>query len=280
MFYSKLRKTNIEEYQNAIKEYDSEVSLMRELCEALYLTRKESIEQIQDVSHLINSIANTPKSFKDDFAEIHVHVNKFKNVVEYVNEALKQAKISGGISGAGVAAGAGMAALGPSAAMAIATTFGTASTGTAIASLSGAAATNAALAWLGGGALAVKGGGMAAGKALLAMAGPIGWTIAGASIAVSGVFLSRKNKKIAEEAHDQTKKVIEAKNGMVITNKKIHEQNRLTISHKDSITQSLHRLQKYHGVDYSTINNDVKIQFGALVNNTKSLAKLLDMIIE
>ncbi len=67
-------------------------------------------------------------------------------------------------------AGAGIAVLGPTAAMAVATTFGTASTGTAIATLSGAAATNAALAWLGGGALAVGGGGMAAGKAFLAMA--------------------------------------------------------------------------------------------------------------
>ncbi|MGW8444460.1 hypothetical protein ACWGXJ_26515 [Paenibacillus sp. S33] len=44
----------------------------------------------------------------------------------------------------------GVAAFGPTVALAIATTFGTASTGTAIATLSGAAATNAALAWLWG----------------------------------------------------------------------------------------------------------------------------------
>ena len=74
------------------------------------------------------------------------------------------------LQAAGAMAGAGIAAFGPTAAMAVATTFGTASTGTAIATLSGAAATNAALAWLGGGALAVGGGGMAAGEAFLAMA--------------------------------------------------------------------------------------------------------------
>ena len=61
--------------------------------------------------------------------------------------------------------------------MGIATTFGVASTGTAISALSGAAATNAALAWLGGGALAVGGGGMAAGNAFLALAGPVGCAI-------------------------------------------------------------------------------------------------------
>ena len=36
------------------------------------------------------------------------------------------------------------------------------------------------MAWLGGGALAAGGGGVAAGNALLALAGPIGWGIAGA----------------------------------------------------------------------------------------------------
>ena len=84
--------------------------------------------------------------------------------------------------------------------MAIATTFGTASTGTAIASLSGAAATKAALAWLGGGAIVAGGGGMAAGNALLALAGPVGWAIGGVSLVSAGLFKSGKNKKIAEEA--------------------------------------------------------------------------------
>ena len=96
-------------------------------------------------------------------------------------------------AGVGVAAGTAIVSVAPSVAMWVATTFGTASTGAAISSLSGAAATNAALAWLGGGAIATGGGGMAAGSAFLALAGPIGWTIAGASILTS-VVLFRKNK--------------------------------------------------------------------------------------
>lgn len=81
--------------------------------------------------------------------------------------------------------------MGPTAAMWVATTFGTASTGTAISALSGAAATSAALAWLGGG---VAAGGMAAGNALLALAGPIGWGIAGASL-VATFFITRNKKR-------------------------------------------------------------------------------------
>ena len=78
--------------------------------------------------------------------------------------------------------------------MGVATTFGVASTGTAISTLSGAAATNAALAWLGGGALAAGGSGIAGGQALLAMAGPIGWAIAGVSIFVSGLLFWKNHR--------------------------------------------------------------------------------------
>ncbi|MGA4514430.1 hypothetical protein ACPAY5_06195 [Staphylococcus caledonicus] len=67
------------------------------------------------------------------------------------------------------------------------------------------AETNAALAWLGGGAIAAGGGGTVAGSALLALSGPIGWTIGGISIATAGLLTSSKNKKVANEA--RTKQV-------------------------------------------------------------------------
>lgn len=93
----------------------------------------------------------------------------------------------------------------PTAAMWVATTFGTASTGTAISALSGAAATNAALAWLGGGALAAGGGGMAAGQALLALAGPVGWGLAGVSIFTSVLLFWRKNEKYKKAKNKKLK---------------------------------------------------------------------------
>lgn len=108
---------------------------------------------------------------------------------------------------AGVATATAISTLGPTAAMAVATTFGTAATGTAISTLSGVAATNAALAWLGGGAIAAGGGGMAAGSALLALAGPIG-VVVGAGIAIGGGFNARaKNNKTADEIDRQTAEI-------------------------------------------------------------------------
>lgn len=115
---------------------------------------------------------------------------------DYKTAAVKNA----GAGAAGLGAGVAVVALGPTAAMGIATTFGVASTGTAISALSGAAATNAALAWLGGGALAAGGGGMAAGNAFLALAGPVGWAIAGVALIASGLVFwkSASDKKRIE----------------------------------------------------------------------------------
>lgn len=82
------------------------------------------------------------------------------------------------ISSTGAAVGTFIAVGGKSAAMTVATTFGTASTGTAISSLTGVAATNAATAWIGGGAIAAGGGGMAAGTVVLTAIPFVGGAIA------------------------------------------------------------------------------------------------------
>jgi hypothetical protein len=79
-------------------------------------------------------------------------------------------------------------------------TYGVASTGTAIGALSGAAATNATLAWLGGGSLAVGGGGIAAGTAVL------GGLVAVPVIAITGLFQHlAANKKIARIKSEEIK---------------------------------------------------------------------------
>ncbi len=111
--------------------------------------------------------------------------------------AISEKILSG--AGAGLLAVLPLQGFAPMSAMWIATTFGTASTGTAISALSGAAATKAALAWLGGGALSSGGGGMAAGSAFLAMAGPIGWGIGGATLLTSIVLFATKKTRLKLE---------------------------------------------------------------------------------
>ena len=156
-------------------------------------------ENLNRMQALFDHIRNMPIEQKLKYEKLKTIRLSWKNQADKI-ESDYEAAFKGGIKkgAAGASAGIAMAALGPTAAMGVATTFGVASTGTAIASLSGAAATNAALAWLGGGALAAGGGGMIAGEAFLAMFGPLGWAIAGVAAVTSGILLI-KNKK------DQTK---------------------------------------------------------------------------
>lgn len=180
--------------QDAIKRTNAKIEELGNNTKELYkaLTRiQNTFEKIRDIPAdeilKYEECKNTRLTWKEK-------AEKIKN--DYDN-AFKRC-IGGGIGG-GVL-GIGITVLGPTAAMGIATTFGVASTGTAISALSGAAATNAALAWLGGGALVAGDGGMAAGNAFLTLAGPIGWSIAGISITISGILflINRKNKQKLE----------------------------------------------------------------------------------
>ncbi|HJH69553.1 MAG TPA: hypothetical protein OIM39_00385 [Bacteroidaceae bacterium] len=150
---------------------------------------------------LFDRIRNTPEDKQIELNRIKECVHNWKNQVEKIERDYEVSRTAVNAGAAGAAMGVGLATLGPTAAMGIATTFGVASTGTAISALSGAAATNAALAWLGGGALAAGGGGMAAGNTLIALAGPVGWGIAIAAFAVSGFiwWLAKQKKERLEE---------------------------------------------------------------------------------
>ena len=207
MFYNDAKKQAIKFLENKQCEYNKLGSLANDYALKLYDTRKSAVLAIERVEEYVNALAHTPKEFAKQITEVKVSIKEF-------NEAIKIEKenASNNIKGAsaavtGTAAGGAIAALGPTAAMAVATTFGTASTGTAIASLSGAAATNAALAWLGGGALAAGGGGMSAGSTFLALAGPVGWSVAAVAITGGSLFASYKNKKAAEKANEAAEKI-------------------------------------------------------------------------
>lgn len=145
------------ELERATNRYNKTYSAVNSAGESLLEERNESVALIENTERLVNSIARHPKSYDRDIADIKIERQKFKGTIEYAKEQEKVLKKSAGNAAAGAAAGVGMVSLAPTAAMWVATTFGTASTGTAISALSGAAATNAALAWLGGGALAAGG---------------------------------------------------------------------------------------------------------------------------
>lgn len=308
MFNSELKKEWLARLENIQDEYISEMNKTQMATVDLFETRKSAFILIKQIEGFINTIANTPKEYEVKLGKINIKLQEFRNVISLQDEGAIAVKISGSIAGAGAIAGAGVAALGSTAAMAIATTFGTASTGTAIASLSGAAATNAALAWLGGGALAAGGGGVTAGSAFLALAGPVGWVIGGAALIGGSIFASSKNKKIAEEAEKNVYRIKEQINYIVETRAEIVATQNLTEAHCTSLLNELNRTTelvsqsapkmklfdkiKYFFLrlfskkvtavvindskSYSYFDSDLKNELGALVNNTLSLASLVE----
>lgn len=279
MFNAKLREEAIDNYNAAVKRYEGVAENLGENANILYEVRVNALKLVKLVEERINQLANTPKEFKATLEKIEFEVKNFNEKREEINRAEVEAKAAAGGSGAGVtlsALGVAVATMGPTAAMGIATTFGVASTGTAISTLSGAAATNAALAWLGGGALAAGGGGMTAGSAFLALAGPVGWTIAGVMLTGAvgaGLYANNKNKETADKLlgeRENLEIIIRKFNNM---NAEIKALSETTITQIEGVINSEKTLI---GNDYSLFTQTEKIQAGLLVNSTLSLVQLIN----
>ena len=166
--------------------------------------RKEVSEALEQMGReklyvLDNSVSDFLASFEriknvdfqsslglEELNNLHIDKGTFQELKELGTFALE---FAGGAT-AGTVGGA-LTALG---AYGAATTFASASTGTAIATLSGAAAHNATLAFFGGGSLATGGLGMAGGTMVL------GGLVAGPALMVMGLITSFKAGENLEKA--------------------------------------------------------------------------------
>lgn len=279
MLYTKAKKEALSIYEHAVEKYNNTYQTMQETGSRLYSLRQDSVKLIQEIELLLNSIANKPKEFEKTISDIQAEQKKFRDAEEYAAEAMKAAVKSGISVAAGVAGGAAVASMAPSAAMWVATTFGTASTGTAISTLSGAAATKAALAWLGGGALSAGGAGVAGGQALLALAGPIGWGITGVTTAASVVALGHKNKKIADEAIAEAKKITIAGAEVNESSAKIQHLIDETVMLMDDLRDMSRANTLLRDVNYLELSEKEQYRLGAMVNSTLALAEMLNKTI-
>ena len=265
--------------QDSIVEYNDAYTLMNDKGLSLYIERTRSLDTFNMVESLVNSIANHPKEYDAEIAAIESERKCFTDSSEFAEKELTAAREAAGGAGAGVAAGASVAFMAPTAAMWIATTFGTASTGTAISTLSGAAATNAALAWLGGGALVAGGEGMAAGSALLALAGPIGWSIAGATLLTSIVVFAAKRTKLNKQKNEEIESVKENTKAVREIDAKITAVLDETCSIREKLNSMSLESMELFGGNFMDFTEEQKLRLGAIVNNTKALSAMLSKTI-
>lgn len=231
-----------------------------------------TLDNLQEYFDRIRNIPSEQKQIVKNTKKLRlVWIQQVDRIEKHYDAAVKK---DAGSGAAGVGVGVAVAALGPSAAMGIATTFGVASTGTAISALSGAAATNAALAWLGGGALAAGGGGMAAGSAFLALAGPIGWSIAGAAILASGiaVFVAQQDRKRLEDIYTMIAKRDAKTYALACT--EISERIEKIMDEDKMLSDALINLESFD-LDYRRMDESQQYVLGTYVNLLSSATSLL-----
>lgn len=149
-----------------------------------------SIAQFLDAFQQIKNVNLTETETLLEIKEIKIDQKTFDDLGEMREFATA---VAGGVLAGGV--GGAMTAFG---AYGAASTFATASTGTAISTLSGAAASNATLAFFGGGSVAAGGLGVGGGTVIL------GGLVAGPALLVMGAFaLNRADKKLEEAYTNQ-----------------------------------------------------------------------------
>ena len=283
MFNASLKKQALKIHEDMVNSYNESYKAMSHVCERLYETRTDSVKTIQVIQTVINSIANTPKEFTTTFGQVEKELANFKETERYAQEAYDVSVKAGVNIAGGMAAGIGIASMAPTAMMSIATTFGTATTGTAISALSGAVAQKAAYAWLGrtfAGFAVKQGAGMAAGQAFLALAGPIGWGITATSAGLSLISMTGKNKEIADKAIEEAKEIAKAREELDEVTAKVDDLRDRTLLLLNDLNQQKTRILGFTNADYAVLGGDDKKFLGTLVNNTQTLAALLNTAIE
>lgn len=245
----------------AAKKTNQKIDELGKHTSALYT----ALTQIQS---LFDRIRNVPEENRLKYEKLKAIRVNWKQQAEKIELEYKKAEVkAAGQGAAGIGAGVAVAALGPTAAMGIATTFGVASTRTAISALSGAAATNAALAWLGG-------GGMAAGSAFLALAGPVGWAIAGVSVVASGLmfFKSKGDKERLENVYTLiSNRDIKSYELAIV---ELSERIARIIDESGKLNEAIAKIETF-GTDYTSMTEAQQYELGAYVNLMEASTMLL-----
>lgn len=254
--------------QAAIKETNNAIGELGEYTRSLY----KSLTSIQEQFDKIRNVPSEQKLQYEELKQIRLNWKQQADKIDkdYKNVTVKNA----GVGAAGAGLGVAVVTMGPTVAMGVATTFGVASTGTAISTLSGAAATNAALAWLGGGALAAGGGGMAAGNAFLALAGPVGWAIAGVSLLASGLIFwkSKSDKNHLENVFIAiSERDIKSYELAII---ELKERISRIIDENSKLTDAIGEIESF-GLDYNKMSEAQQYALGSYVNLMLSSTQLL-----
>lgn len=262
-------KKAVQNFEIAKRLYERAVESIKQSALSLFSKREKVLDEVVFLYNKILLIEGVPVDFVNQI-ETQLANQQIKRIsfsddhtVHYdiPNDERSEAwKYMFGAAGVG----SGAAVAGGSILTALATTFGTASTGVAISSLSGVAATKAVLAWIGGGAIAAGGGGMALGSTILGLMGPIGWGVAGISVVGGGLTLRSKNDKIIAE-HQKAAK--EYQHHGELLKSKVSEVNSLSIETENDLKILKHYSSTVYPSAFSSFSDREKMEFGKMISD-------------
>ncbi|MCT0011331.1 SHOCT domain-containing protein [Weissella cibaria] len=262
--------------EKLVSDHNYETQRLTEEFVELRSEREQLVVYLRQVESIINAIKNTPERFNKDIQTLSLSLERYDKLLkEAENASADIQKGAGAGLAAGLATGGAVAAFGGTALTAVAMSIGTASTGAAISGLTGAAATNAALAWLGGGAVAAGGAGMAGGSALLALTGPIGWAIGGASAIATGIWARGKNADAAEDMLKQAASVQAGINSVKAITSEVRERTKLVTRTYVDLSGRISVASSWPD-DFDDFTDSQVDLAGALVNNALSAEKILN----
>jgi hypothetical protein len=274
MFNSNFKKQALQNLKNAESEHKKMAEMFCENAMELYRIRQDAAKAIQKVEQYFNILANTPKEFESQIAEINVELEEFNESVRIEEKCARDNGFAAGAAFGGAVLGGAVAAYGQKMAMALATTYGKTSTGKPIADLKGGAAQNAAKACLGGGAKSVGGGGIEKGNKLLRKKEVTGGVTALVILVGSMVAINQTNKKAAKKAEKETAAITQTTAQLRIDTRKvvnlIHETKALLPSLR--ITMMVNTYPS----DYNKFNMEQKKNFAALINATLAMGQLIN----
>jgi|25_taG_2_1085351.scaffolds.fasta_scaffold05642_3 hypothetical protein len=255
MFKNSEKKEVSNQLQEAVEKYNKELRGVNEIAEENFSIKINLASKlIPKTEKYLNRVSNCPAEYFEvlkKYKEGKSSILRIEKELSQEEEKLKESHLKEGITaGSGVVGGLGIATLGSTAATALASTYGVASTGVAISTLSGAAAQSATMAWLGGGAIAAGGGGMAAGTSLLALMGPIGIAAGGLTLAGTGIYKYVQTNKQIKKANERRKELnmLRSKFPTLVTDFK--NDSKLVKQTGDTALHHLNYLTKYSPINY------------------------------
>ena len=123
--------------------------------------------------------------------------------------------------------------------------------------------------------MAAGGNGIAGGSALLAMAGPVGWGIAGATILTSILLFASKKGKLNKK-NEEIIKVKENTEAVKEAGARVGAIASQTISLRNELNEMYQKSLSMFDCDFLSLSEEQQMSLGTLVNNTKSLSALLE----